>query len=191
MWLPPQVYLAGIRDWLGNNTREVLVLTIDQYAGTSLIEQAFRQAQLDGMAYSPSQYPDYPSSSWPTLDWLIKHGKRLIVLSNNAENALYGTASDPWLLPTYKYAWSTSTSLLSETDFNCEVQEGSQGADKLGILNHMISTPVGMMATARKVNLRESIDKHLRKCSAPINLISVAFSNFGDVVSYSNELNQQ
>ena len=162
------------------------MLSIDQYAGTNLIESAFGQVQLDSMAYSASDDP-----SWPTLEWLIHQNKRLIVFSNNAENALYGLATKSWLLPTYKYAWSTSTSIMNEDDFTCEVEQGSQGTGKLGILNHVISTPVGVMATARKINIKSSIQRHLQKCSAKVNFISVAFSNFGDLARYVNDLNHE
>ena len=182
-----QDYLAGIQGYLVNKTRLVLVLVIDQYVGTSLLAEALTVSTLDTKAYSPAS----GNMTWPTLDMLLSNGTQLVVLSDNAANWVYGPPSDKpsWLLPTYEYAWTTSTTEEQAGNLDCAPAKGSNDTHKLRILVHAITQPAPLMNIARSLNTRANLTAQIDKCASTPNLLSVAFSDFGDVVALANDLN--
>ena len=188
-WLPVglQDYLAGIQGYLVNKTRLVLVLVINQYVGTSLLAEALTVSTLDTKAYSPAS----GNMTWPTLDTLLSNGTQLVVLSDNAANWVYGPASNKpsWLLPTYEYAWTTSTTEEQAGNLDCAPAKGSNDTHKLRILVHAITQPAPLMNIARSLNTRANLTAQIDKCASTPNLLSVAFSDFGDVVALANDLN--
>eukprot|EP00658_Telonema_sp_P-2_P028480 TRINITY_DN21815_c0_g1_i2.p1 TRINITY_DN21815_c0_g1~~TRINITY_DN21815_c0_g1_i2.p1 ORF type:complete len:159 (+),score=36.95 TRINITY_DN21815_c0_g1_i2:66-542(+) len=113
----------------------------------------------------------------------LQNGTQVLVFSDNAKNALYGPATTKgWLIPTYDYAWSTSTDAVRASQLDCDAATGTKTSGKLGIMNHVLETAVAVMGTARELNKQANLTSQVQMCTANPNFLSVAFARLGDLV---------
>lgn len=185
--------LVEVREFLDANPGEVIAFIVETNAGTS-----GREAQIrDTFAASgllPYLHVQVPGAPWPTLGEMVASGRRLVVLTDDADNSGCGSA-DP--CPWYHYLWSsfafeTPFSNATAADFVCDDLRGEPGNDLL-ILNHFLTQNNGSPFLARTVNFEPGLSRRARDCwefqGRVPNFVTVDYYEIGDVLRSVDLLN--
>ncbi len=131
--------LTEIKNFLDANPQEVVTIIFESYVTAADLAAVFQQVGLLDPAHPESDYLyEYPGGPWPTLGQMIDAGTRLVVFSDQDEQAAY-----PW----YHYLWTslafeTPFSVATVNDFTCANNRGTPNND-LFILNHFLTGPLG------------------------------------------------
>ena len=173
------VALEGIRTWMDDNPREVLVIIIEDHAAPDDVADAFVKAGL--LPYTHTQYPGVP---WPTLREMIDSGRRLVVLAEN------DTGGVPWYHDAYTYTQETPYSFETVEQFNCAANRGRPDSP-LFMINHWV-TPA-FAGTGAVANSAETLNRRVAECletrGLTPNIIGVDFYGIGDAVAVAGALN--
>lgn len=175
--------LGEVRDFLGTNRREVLVLVLEDYAEAPDIERSFTDAGL--AKHLVSKRPDAP---WPTLAKMVASNRRLVVFSEKAGGA------PPWFMPAFDEMQDTPYSFDTAAEFSCAVNRGPKHAD-LFVVNHWLGTDDATAAldAAATVNAMPVLLDRAEQCEQqrgrPVNLLVVEFVEVGDLVATVDALN--
>ncbi|MFE0171342.1 hypothetical protein ACFWZ2_03425 [Streptomyces sp. NPDC059002] len=175
--------LRQIGDWLDEHPGEVVTLVVQDAITGEQTRQAFHEAGLDHLLFTPD--PD-PAKPWPTLGQMVRSGKRLVVFAEEAD----GPA--PWYRNFYRYGMETPFAFKKPAEMSCVPHRG--GADKrLFLLNHFITDAGGSRLDAAVVNTRRFILDRARRCEAargrPVNFVAVDFATIGDALGAVDALN--
>ncbi|MHA5052419.1 PI-PLC domain-containing protein [Streptomyces sp. SD15] len=178
-------YLREVGEWLRANPSEVLTLIVQDDISGADTAQAFEQAGLDNLLFTPDDDPNHP---WPTLGEMIDDGHRLVVFAEQAD----GPA--PWYRNFYRYGMETPFAFRSPQEMNCDPHRG--GTDKrLFLLNHFITTAGGSRLDAGQVNRRADVLDRVHRCERqrgrPVNFVAVDYTTIGDARGAVEELNAQ
>jgi hypothetical protein len=177
--------LERLREWLDANPDEVVTLIIqDGITGEQTVE-AFQQAGLDRLIFTP---PADPNAVWPTLGEMIQSGRRLVVFAEEAD----GPA--PWYRNFYKYGMETPFAASSPADLSCEPARG--GVDKrLFLLNNFVTPSSGSRVDAAIVNDKHYLLDRVHRCESErhhlVNFIAVDYATIGDPLGVVDELNAE
>ena len=173
--------LREVRDFLREHPREVVALVLEDYADAADIADAFDDA---GLAHQALRHR--PGTRWPTLQTMIRSGKRLVVFSQRQG----GTPR--WLLPAFEEMQDTPYEFRSVDEFSCAPNRGPATAPLL-LVNHWLSTPDGA-ATAPTVNSRDQLLARVAQCAAERrmvpNILAVNFAETGDLVDVVDAINR-
>ena len=173
------VALEGIRAWMDDNPREVLVIIIEDHAAPTDVTDAFAKAGL--LPYTHAQALGAP---WPTLREMIDSGRRLVVLAEN------DTGGVPWYHDAYTYTQETPYAFDAVEQFNCAANRGRPDSP-LFIINHWV-TPAFAGAGA-VANSAETLNGRVADCletrGLTPNIIGVDFYSIGEAVAVARALN--
>jgi hypothetical protein len=176
--------MQGIRKWMDNHPREVLVIFIQDTVTPADTAAVFKQAGLDAMAYT------HPvGSAWPTLGQMIDSNKRLVVLMENT-----GGGSDyPWLMQGFDQVQDTPYTFNTPADFSCELNRGTPQS-QLFAINHWLASFAHLVTNAEKVNAYPVLSKRVKECQPQRdmvpNLIAVNWYDRGDLFRVVDEVNR-
>ncbi|MFE2866931.1 hypothetical protein [Embleya sp. NPDC059259] len=175
--------LQRIGAWLDGNPGEVVTLILQNDITGEQTEQAFREAGVERLLYTPS--PD-PAARWPRLGDLVRADKRLVVFAER------GSGPAPWYRNFYEYGMETPFAFASPAEMSCEPNRG--GTDKrLFLLNHFITNRGGSRLDAGRVNARQYVLDRAHACEArrgrPVNFVAVDYATIGDAAGAVEVLN--
>jgi uncharacterized membrane protein YhaH (DUF805 family) len=175
--------LQRLRAWLDANPTEIITLIIQDEAPAAEIMAAFAQAGLGRYLLTP---PDDPAGDWPRLGDMIRTGRRLVVLAEQADEP--GT----WYRRLFRYASDTPFHVTSPDAFTCDPDRGDPHAPLL-LINHWVSRAAGSRYDATIANSRTSLLAHIRLCettrSRRPTFLAVDFAGIGDLIATTAELN--
>ncbi|MCB9638176.1 MAG: phosphatidylinositol-specific phospholipase C domain-containing protein [Myxococcales bacterium] len=168
--------LSEIKDFLEKNPREIITIEFEDHAPADKTVQIFRDIGLDALTHTQSK-----DATWPTLLAMIQSNKRLVVLADNEG----GTIQDaPWYHKTWQLAWDNPYAAKKVEDFDCTRGRGDQ-ANRIFIMNHFITAPLGLPEHAMKANTRDALTQHVEQCQKELqrlpNFIAVDFVDIGDL----------
>ena len=171
--------LEGIRGWLEDNPREVLLIIIEDHVTAEDVADAFQEAGL--AAYLHTQAIDAP---WPTLLEMIDSGRRLVVMAEN------DTGGAPWHHDAFTFIQDTPHTFETVDQFNCAPHRGRPDSP-LFMINHWVTPAVA--ETGAIVNSAQVLNQRIALCqeergSVP-NIIGVDFYDQGDALAVVAALN--
>lgn len=181
-WREPLVDgLVRVKTFLDENPGEIVSFIFESYISEADTAAAMVASGLDSYLHEQDS-----ADPWPTLQDLIDSGKRLVVFTDD------GSASLPWHLYVWDYAWETNFSFGSASEFSCDINRGSM-ANSLFILNHFITTIGGSLAQAKLVNATVLEDR-AEQCQAESgrlpNFVTLDFVETGNLYQVVEDLNQ-
>ncbi|GCD99304.1 hypothetical protein [Embleya hyalina] len=181
--IPLAPTLREIGAWLDDNPGEVVTLILQDDITGEQTEQAFREAGVERLLYTPSADP---AAKWPKLGDMVRDGKRLVVFAERAS----GPA--PWYRNFYQYGMETPFTFLTPADMSCAPNRG--GTDKrLFLMNHFITNLGGSRLDAGQVNEHRYVLDRARACEAqrgrPVNFVAVDYATIGDALGAVDEMN--
>jgi len=168
--------LLEIKQFLDDNPREIITIEFQDDAPPDKTVQVFREIGLDALAHTqPKQ------AAWPTLLSMLQNNKRLVVLADTHG----GKVSDaPWYHKTWELAWDNPYAAKKIEDFDCSVGRG-QASNRLFILNHFLTAPLGLPELAKQANTQASLNDHIQRCQKEHNrlpnFVAVDFVDIGAV----------
>ena len=174
--------LRDLKLYMDCHPAEVITLILEAHIDEDTTRIAFEQAEL--MSYLHMQPTG--SQAWPTLESMIRSGRRLVVFTESNEALL------PWHHRAYDFMWDTDYSNRMPSDFTCDVLRGSR-AHGLFLMNHFLTAPVGTIALAETVNYNPLLLDRARQCQMESgflpNFISLDFVERGDLIETVETLN--
>ena len=181
--IPLASTLRRIGAWLDANEGEVVTLILQNGITGAETEQAFRDAGVERLLYTPS--PD-PAAPWPTLGRMVRDGRRLVVFSE------HGDGPAPWYRDFYDYAMETPFTFASPEAMSCVPNRGGTGK-RLFLLNNFVTDKGGSRIDAGTVNARDFVLDRVRTCEArrgrPVNFVAVDYATIGDAAGAVAVLN--
>lgn len=173
--------LAEIDAFLDTHPNEVVTIIFESYVDPAAIEADFvASGAIDHVAEHT------PGTPWPTLRQMIASGDRLVVLTDD------GGGSYPWYLPVWSEAFETHYSAKTPDDLSCAVNRGSS-SNRLFILNHFLTDPIGRRTLADQVNFDPFFIDRAEQCETERahlpNFVTVDFYDRGDTLAVVHALN--
>ena len=81
--------LAIIKNFLENNPTEIITIFLENYVITrNVIDEPFIHAGLQSLILSPSEWNPTENNGWPTIGWMQKQNKRLVIFDSLGETSL-------------------------------------------------------------------------------------------------------
>ncbi|MEU7578664.1 hypothetical protein AB0B50_13765 [Streptomyces sp. NPDC041068] len=177
--------LKRIGSWLDDHPGDVVTLVVQDAITGEQTEQAFRQAGLQRLLFTPDADPDRP---WPTLGDMVRSDRRLVVFAEQAD----GPAS--WYRNFYAYAMETPFAFRAPEEMSCVPHRGGTGK-RLFLLNHFITDAGGSRLDAAVVNARKYLIDRAHRCERergrPVNFVAVDFATIGDARGAVDALNKE
>ncbi|MEU6124726.1 PI-PLC domain-containing protein [Streptomyces sp. NPDC047123] len=177
--------LRTLGTWLDAHPGEVVTLIVQDAVDGTRTRQAFRQAGLERLVFTPDADPGRP---WPTLGDMVDSGRRLVVFAEQAD----GPA--PWYRNFYRYGMETPFAFTAPKEMSCVPHRGGTGK-RLFLLNHFITDMGGSRLDAAVVNKRDFILDRVRRCEQargrPVNFVAVDFATIGDALGAVDTLNKR
>lgn len=174
--------LRDLKLFMDCHPAEVITLILEAHIDEETTRVAFEQAEL--MSYLHMQPTG--SQSWPTLETMIRSGRRLVVFTESNEAVL------PWHHRAYDYMWDTDYSNRTPSDFTCDVLRGSR-EHRLFLMNHFLTNPVASVDLAEMVNHNPLLLNRARQCQMESgflpNFIALDFVDRGDLMMTTEALN--
>jgi hypothetical protein len=190
--------LSEIRNWMDNHPAEVLTIIFEQPDFTNpdpMVTAAFTAAGMATYVYYANQVNygkngatwNNRTQGWPSLQWMIDNGKRLVVFSQRSRGNTTGFA----------YLWDYAVeneygtpSILSGCEKRAESGDLNQNAGKLFVVNYALNIPtspttIPLPSTYTLLNNYYWLYAKLRTCqdvssnNALPNLVKVNFFEYG------------
>jgi hypothetical protein len=181
--------LVGLREWLDRNPREVVTVILQDETPAALTLAAVRDAKLVPLLARP---PADPTGRWPTLGEMIASGHRLVLFTENADDAA------PWLQNFYKYGEETPFAFGSVETMagpaSCVANRGGTGR-RLFLLNHFVTPASGSRKQSAQANAAAFLSARIKECAAMRHrlptVVAVDFATLGQAQTVVDELNRR
>ncbi len=172
-YVEPRVGLAAalqpVKEFLDARPNEIVTIILESYIGNAaLVRDEFVKAGLDKYFYDPYGDPGWnltKNKQWPTIDWMIANGKRLVVTSSNAQDSA-GTVG---ISRHYDVAVENTYDLgATGTDNACTKRSESydlNSRSKLFVMNNFRSLP--NLIAASEDNRHERIMARVKNLCIP------------------------
>ncbi|KAI4274731.1 MAG: hypothetical protein LQ337_003730 [Flavoplaca oasis] len=142
---PLSSWLATIKDWLDKHPYDVvsILLVNSDFATANDLDGEFKTASIKTYAYAPRS-TDAASIKWPTLDELIRSGKRLVTFIAD----IVPSTAAPYLMDEFTFVFENPYSVTSLSNFSCVPQrpaviQGQASAavqsGRLPLMNHFLN----------------------------------------------------
>ncbi len=182
--------LLEVKTFLDAHPEEVVTIYLDSFVTADQAGSVFEAAGLLDSAHPESDYLyAHPGGDWPTLGELIDSGERLLVFSNDDEEATH-----PWYMFKFRHGFDTTWDTYQLSDFTCEIDGGSP-SNALFWLNHRLQTLVGggTTALAAQANTNPFLLDKAQECAALYgktpNFVHVDYYEVGDLFDTVDALN--
>ena len=187
-YVEPRVSLAAglrpVKEFLEKHPNEIVTIFLESYIGDAgLVRQAFVDAGLQGYLFDPANDPAWTDrKAWPTLEWMIANGKRLLVTSSNAADSAAGAVG---IAPHYEVAVENTYDLgKTGSDDACTARSASYALgsvhdrQKLFVMNNFRSLP-NLIAASEDNRPDRIVARVKKKCmpeaKRPPNYVAVDF----------------
>eukprot|EP00854_Cymbomonas_tetramitiformis_P005695 gene5695-6883_t len=188
--------LLTVAAFLDSHPYDVVTIIYEDHVGdVSRIVEDYNTAGLVESAYvhnsSNTGNPD--TEVWPTLQHMIEAKSRLVVMTD----VWYDQQIAPWLHFNDDLYWETSYENQEMEDFDCELDRGFRGENKLLVVNHFRYGLFNLPSEekAEDSNDYAAIVQHALLCNATSdrpqfpNFIVVDFWSTGDILKAVDDIN--
>lgn len=182
-WERLDAVMGEIFRFLRDNTNEVVVIIFQNSATNEEI-----MGSVENVGLLPYVYKH--GGTWPTLADMIQSNQRLVMMLESSNGNL-----PEGLLHAWRHTFDTPYTFTNVSDFNCNVNRGGNGLRTFYLVNHWLSSAVGLpdRLRANQSNNFETLMQRVSTCSSEHgsfpNFIGVDFYNIGDVFKVVNTLN--
>lgn len=184
--LPFKVYLEKIKRFLDANPREIVSFELERKVSTSKVLDAIKS--VPGLLKYVLTRDDYDplknGGNWPTLQWLIEKGKRLIIFDPGY--ASYGFKTDDYMI---RNMYGTH-----DIDKACKLRDNPNPNSKLYQLNYFgtIASPLPIHNTPTVLQkvLKRCQEKGIVPKGKTPNFVALDFVDRGNAMQWINELNR-
>lgn len=180
---PLRNVLQEIKRFMDAKPNEVIVIIYQNSCPDEDIIQVMEEVGLKDMAY-------IHNGTWPTLSQMIKDNKRLVSMLESSDGDLPAE-----LLYAWEHTFDTPYSFTFPSDFNCNVNRGGGGKRTFYLVNHWLSSSVGLpdRNKAFSANGRDMLGNRIDQCTETagrrVNFVGVDFYNLGQVMEVVNRMN--
>lgn len=180
----PLVEMLGeVRAFLDDNSREVLIIVVEDKISPEDTARVFDEAGLTRYLYTHTD-----GQAWPTLRQMIEQDKRLIVMAE------VEGPPPAWYAHVWDYTMETPYSFSSPDQFSCEPNRGGTGKPFF-LMNHWIERVSPSRVDAEIINSYDVLRARALQCAQERgkmpNLIGVNFYLNGDLMRVVDELNSR
>jgi hypothetical protein len=180
--------LRDVRDFLAAHSREVVVISIEDYVRPRDVARLFEESGLARYVWRRA----LGRERFPTLRAMVDQDRRVVVMMEHRAGHVR------WLHPQFDLVQETPYTFRSPREVaaesSCRSNRGSPD-NPLFLLNNWVDTsPVPQPRNAAEVNSHDALLRRARTCGRlrerlP-NLVAVDFFEQGDVVGVVRELNR-
>lgn len=174
-------YLEALRDFLNNNPRECVVMTIEGSAPTLRMDSLFRHINLDDLMYT------HGGGQWPTMNQMITSGKRLVIFANRSDASAFTGFHNMW-----QNIVDVNYDHQSTATFDCQFDRGNPNG-AFFLLNHFLTNITPQPNSATQTNAFDFLYNRALDCwqanGKRPNFVMVDFYATGDVVRVVDSLN--
>lgn len=119
--------LLVFKEFLEKNRGEIITITIEnRVTEPGLLDKQFEDANIQDLVLKPSDWDPIKQKGWPTLDWMRKNNKRLVVFNDKIASGQGYSSSMSFASTKYTYyQWA------------CFAQNQWAGASSNGILTNV------------------------------------------------------
>ena len=180
---PLKNVLSEIKKFMDENPREVIVIIFQNSCTDEELVETMAQTGLKDMAY-------IHNGSWPTLKEMIDQNKRLVSMLESSDGNL-----PQELLAAWEHTFDTPYTFTNTSDFNCNINRGGGGKKTFFLVNHWLSSAVGLpdRNRASSANNSNMLGSRVQQCSEiqerRVNFVGVDFYNLGQVLSIVDQMN--
>jgi len=173
--------LEGVRRFLQDRPRQVLILIVEDYVPPAAIESAFDQAGLKPYLATLSAHRPLP-----TVGGLIASGHRLLVFAEEKGG------SPSWYMPAFEFIQDTPLGAIHPGQLSCKLYRGSERSPLL-LINHWIPpfppSPRLNAEIGRAPFLRGRVERCLKDRGRRGAIVAVDFYDRTSVVAVARKLN--
>ena len=144
--------LNEIRQYIEAHPKTVITIIFESYVSAESVLRCFKETQLTKYIHQQEV-----NKEWPTLNEMIRNGKRLVLFSDKGGGQWSGY-HDVW-----QFCTETHFSVKSVNDFSFKLNRGKP-ANQLLILNHFLTNPVAATTLAQQANSPELLYRRLEQC---------------------------
>jgi hypothetical protein len=182
-WEKLDVVMKEIYDFLSANPNEIVVIIFEN---SSTNEEIMSTVEEVGLA----PYVYIHQGQWPTLKEMIAQNQRLVMMLERTNGNL-----PEGLLYAWEHTFDTPYAVSNPADFSCNVLRGGNGNKTFFLVNHWLSSPVGLPDRNRAwtANHRDLLGNRVKQCSEThgkvANFIGVDFYNLGHALEVADSVN--
>lgn len=176
--------LKEVYTFLANNQNEIVTIIFENNGSNAQLIAAIEESGLTNFAY-------VHNGTWKTLQQMINSNQRLVMFAEQDK-----TPSANYLKHAWTYVFDTKYSFTSVPQFDCEVNRGTYSENNLFLVNHWLSSVVGLpdRKFAFNANKKQTIQDRLQNCNNTrdhfINFLGVDFYEVGDALAVVDSINQ-
>jgi Phosphatidylinositol-specific phospholipase C, X domain len=180
---PLRNVLSEIKKFMDENPREVIVIIFQNGCTDEELIETMELTGLKDMAY-------IHNGTWPTLQEMIDQNKRLVSMLESSDGNL-----PQELLSAWEHTFDTPYTFTNTSDFNCNINRGGGGKKTFFLVNHWLSSAVGLpdRNRASSANNSDMLGSRVQQCSETqgrrVNFVGVDFYNLGQVLSIVDQMN--
>lgn len=171
--------LVELRVFLDSHPNQVLAIVFEDYVSAQVMAQAFDDADLTRLVYTPQ------GDAWPTLQAMIDADTRVVVTAQG------GQPPPDWYLNAWEHFSDTPYSFDRVEDFSCALNRGQQD-NALFLINHWTG-PIPTVQRGQDANTAEVLNARVEDCLAVRGrlptLLAVDFYEQGDLFQVVDALN--
>jgi len=185
--------LITIKSFLQKHPDQIVTIQLENYTPNKIIDSVIERSNISNFILKPSDWNPKDKDGWPTLNWMIKENKRLVIFNSKGSSKY---SYHQWI--------HTSENQYGELDIKKAAQlrkEGARGVHYLWTINYFgtVTTPVVYPAT-NSTKLRKLVDyilkngrsgKYKNRYPNVIALDYITRGKNGDPLKLINEINNK
>lgn len=176
--------LGEIRDFLFTHPAAVISIIFENGGSNTQLEKAIDSSGLNTLTYT------YTGGTWPSLQTMVDNNQRLVLF---VERDRQPRAS--YLMHAWSNIFDTEYTFQTTAEFNCTINRGGSGNKELYLINHWLSTGLGLpdKSLATQANSRAIVSSRMQECSSTNshfpNYLGVDFFEIGDALAVVDSIN--
>lgn len=200
--------LIYLKDFLGSNRSNVVMLLVESYVSTSQVVAALRSAGMEDLLWSvPSADPATRNTphgnqtfEWPTLQKLIDGGHQVLLFVDTPVDP--SPVHPDWIHFLWYFFFENNFDTKEVYQLDCGYNRGWNGSNlpamrrKGTILNHFLTNPVGAPFLSAAANRPSALKKHYERCQkewgvSALNAVAVDFWTMHSPLRTVNNFNNK
>ena len=182
-------------NFLQKNPREIITILFEPYMDNDIIDKDLDTHKIKKFILKPSDWDVLKNQGWPTLEWMIKNNKRLVITHSNKEK---GRGHDEISFNS-KYLWGDVLSIVRGNYGTLDIKETARqtgGSDKyfyplryLYKMDYFVEMPVnfGKLAVQNFLDLPKKLDEFLKETKDLNDYYVINSRNLQELLNYEFE----
>ena len=173
--------LKSMREFLGREPNNVLVLFLENYVKDDDLAGAFRSTGTAKYAQTLNR-----GEPLPTLGQMIANDKRLLVFTENRVGGI------PWLNDGFEWVQDTPLKAQQPEDLKCDPSRGNDDSPIL-MMNHWIDRFPPPLSGNRKILTKKFLTRQIKRCQKerdmPVSFLAADFYDQGSLIEVARQFN--